>query len=192
MKGIFLFCSRLRVYLTEIPVMIMLAITIFYNDQSTDLLKYYPLIVFLCLVIIFIAVYFFRLISITTDEVRYHGLFSSKDSAFITKDRTLKLSLHPRKSLRVELYGDAGKEPAFDWMKAEDVVHREICLFRGKAIGGRGSATKILKYFGVPSDILTSDAFEKGFTFEDETISVNAVSENDIPTVSISFKKTII
>ena len=191
MKSIFLFCSRLWVYLTEIPVIIMLWVTISYNSESEDVLKFYPLIVFLSAAIVFIFVYFFRLISISNDEIRYHGLFSSRDSAFINEGKTLYVEVSRGKRLRVKLLEDAGKEPAFEWMKAEDVIHRDICVFRGKAIGGVRTARKIAEFYGVPKDTSAS-VMQNGFSYEDGQISVSTVNDGEVATVSIKFLKTIL
>ena len=191
MKSIYLLSTKLWVYLTEIPVLILLWVAISSNHLSNDLFKYYPLIIFLCLAVIFIMVYFFRMISISTDEIRYHGLFSSRDSAFIKENRTLVIKLKPNRNIGLELYGDAGVEPPFDWMKSEDAIHRDICLFRGRANGGAGTARRILRYFGVPEDKLEGIA-EEGFYFEDDTVRVDACRKNEISEIHLKFKVTVV
>ena len=189
MKNIFLFCTKPWIYLLELPPMIMLFIALALNDKSTDLLKYYPLISVLALFIIFFAVYFFRVISISFDEIRYHGLFSSKDQAFIKEKRTLVLSLYPRRTLRLELFGDAAEEPAFEWMSAEDVMHREVCLFRGRAIGSKASAKKIVEYFVADT---ADGCLDDGYLFEDDCITVKTETKNEIKQIRIKFKITIV
>ena len=191
MKSIYLLSTKLWVYLTEIPVLILLWVAISSNHLSNDIFKYYPLIIFLCLAVIFIMVYFFRMISISTDEIRYHGLFSSRDSAFIKENRTLVIKLKPNRNIGLELYGDAGVEPPFDWMKSEDAIHRDICLFRGRANGGAGTARRILRYFGVPEDKLEGIA-EEGFYFEDDTVRVDAYRKNEISEIHLKFKVTVV
>ena len=191
MKSIYVLSTRLWVYLTEIPVLILLWISISSNHLSNDVLKYYPLIVFLSLAAIFIMVYFFSVISINSDEIRYHGLFSSKDSAFITEKKSLVMRIKPRRRIDLELYGDAGEEPAFDWMKAEDVLHRDICLFRGRANGSYGTVKRILKYFKLPETEL-ANAFTDEFTYEDDAIRVNSCRKNEVLEITLSFKITIV
>ena len=191
MKSVYLFCSRLWVYLTEIPVMILLWVTLSYNSESEDVFKFYPLIVFLCAAIVFIFVYFFRVISLSYDEIRFHGLFSSKDSAFISEGKTLTLELSKAKTLRVMLFEDAGKEPAFEWMKAEDVIHRDICVFRGKAIGGVGTAKKILRFYGVSADDSASVSLN-GYSYEDENVRISTGNDGESAEIKIKFKKTIL
>ena len=189
MKSIYLLATKLWVYLTEIPVLILLWVAISSNHLSDDIFKYYPLIIFLCFAVIFIMVYFFRVISLSTDEIRYHGLFSSKDSAFIKENRTLIMTLKPHREIRMELYGDAGVEPPFDWMKTEDAIHRDICLFRGRANGGDATVKKILKFYSLPYDKLY-EAISDGFNFEDDNIQVESYEKDEFITVKLKFKTT--
>lgn len=191
MKTIFLFCTKPWVYLTELPLMVMLFIAVALNDKSEELLKYYPLIIFLSLLIVFIAVYFFRMLSISFEEIRYHGLFSSKDQAFIKEKRTLVISVCPRHTLRLELFGDAAEEPAFDWMKAEDVMHREVCLFRGSAVGGKRNAEKTVAYFLAEGES-AEGCLKDGYAYEDEAITVSTEQKNEITEIRISFKITVV
>lgn len=191
MKNIYLLATKLWVYLTEIPIVILLWITIMSNHLSKDIFKYYPLIIFLCFAVIFIMVYFFKVISISTEEIRYHGLFSSKDSAFIKENRSLIMTLKPRRNLGIELYGDAGVEPPFDWMKSEDAIHRDICLFRGRANGGEGTAKRVLKFFSLPGDMLDG-AMAEGFSFEDDAIRVETCKKNELTVITLKFKVTTV
>ncbi len=191
MKSIYLFCTKIWFYLTEIPVLILLWVAIAHNGSSSDLFGFYPLIIFLILTAIFLAVYFFRMISISTDEIRYHGLFSSRDRDFIKENRTLVIAVMPAKNLRVELWGDAGREPAFDWMKPEDVEYRDICLFRGRALGGGRTVKKIAKYFTVPEDKLES-LLSDGYEFENNAVRVTTEQEDNLTYVKIHFNITIV
>ena len=191
MKSIYLFCAKPWVYLTEIPVLVIFWLATSLNHLSNHPLKFYPLIFVSGFFIIFIMVYFFRYISINNDEIRQHGLFSSKDSALISENKTLVINIRPRLNTKLELYTDAGEEPAFDWMKATDVIHRDICIFRGRIFGAKGSAKKILKYFTVPTDainlILGADN-----TYENDAVKITSVTENENVKISIKFKITII
>ena len=87
MKKIYLFCTKLRVYLLELPLLLLLAICYHYNDEMDNLFKLYPLMVFLVLLIIFIIIYFFRYLSISFESIENHGLFSNRDRALINKDK---------------------------------------------------------------------------------------------------------
>jgi len=191
MKSIYLFCTKPWVYLTEIPVVALFWIAITFNKFSDHPLKFYPLIITSGFFIIFIMVYFFRMVSINNDEIRCLGVFSSKDSALITENKTLVISLHPRFKLKLELYEDASINPAFEWMKADDVMHRDVCIFRARAVGAKKSAGKILEFFTVPKEAL-SRATENGFNFENESVKVETFLENEVIKIKIHFKITII
>lgn len=189
MKKVYLFCSRIYVYLTELPVFIMLAIAIAYNDKSEEAFKHYPLIIFLIGAAAFIFLYFFRFISIDSSEIKYLGLFSSKDSAAIAERRTLAISLRKRGKIKLELYGNADEEPIFDWMKANDVMHREICVFRGRAFGGALAVKRIVRFFAEDTEA-TNECLNGDFEYENENVRINTEKENDSVTLRINFKKT--
>ena len=191
MKFVFLFCSKLRVYLTELPVVLLLAVAIHYNDGSDALFKLYPLQIFLVLAILFILVYFFRAITITYDEIRYHGLFSSRDSAVINKDKTLIITMKPGRRLAVELFGNDGKLPALDWLKDDDTPPVDIFLFRGKAVGGERSVRSVLKYFGVAEQDLGAVFTEDSFSAEYDDVSLSVEKKEDIRIFKIKMKETI-
>ena len=97
MKNTFLFCSRLRVYWCEIPIVGILLLCIKYNDYSEGLYKLYLLMAFSALASIFILIYFFRAIKLSFEEIRYIGLFSSRDSAIITEGKTIILTPRGKK-----------------------------------------------------------------------------------------------
>ena len=190
MKKIYLFCTEPWLYITELPVIIMLSVAIRYNELSPDKLKYYPLIIFLILFASFIFIYFFRVISVSNSEIAYIGPFSSKDSAEITKDRTLVISIAPHTRTKIELFGDAGEEAAFDWMKAEDVIHRDICLFSGKVIGKKMSAKSILRYFSINEDDINK-ALITSFDFENDILKLTSINTKELHEIKIHFKAKI-
>lgn len=192
MKGVFLFCTKLTVYLIELPLMLLLWVVLQYNHFSEELLKFYPLIVALCLFMLFVLVYFFRAITVSNEEIRYHGLFSSRDRALISKDKTLILTMRPLKRLDLELWGNDGT-PAFDWQTPEEAAEGEdLRQFSGRAIGGKGTAKKILKYFDMPEELLEEAVTNEGFSYEDEFITVTNKVRNECFDVIIKFNKTII
>ncbi len=191
MKFKMLFCSKIWVYLTELPVIILLLITRSFNDGSKNLLKLYPLQIFLLLTMLFIFVYFFRIITISYDEIRYHGLFSSRDSAVINKDKTLILTLKSRGRLTVELFGNDGQPPALDWLKDADYTPVDIYLFRGKAIGGKGRVKALLKFFEVDEDGITKAFGEDSFDGEYENVTLHAEKREDVREFRITMKETV-
>ena len=191
MKNIYLFCTKLWVYSIELPVILIFWLAVSLNEYSDLAVKFYPLIITSSLLIIFIMVYFFRFISINNDEIRSHGIFSSKDSALIAENKTLVISLHPKHNIKLALYTDPEEEPEFKWMKAENIAHREICVFRGRAVGGKKSAKRILKYFTFPEDEI-ANIFTEGYVFENDAIKVTSSASNEVFNISIKFKITIV
>ena len=192
MKSIFLFCTRLYVFLIEIPPMILLAITISLHDESKDVFGFYPLEIFLCLLIIFIMVYFFRAVTITYDEIRMHGLFSSKDKLLFKKGHTLVIGMLPKRKLRLEVYGDLGADKIYDWMSADEGQNHEISLFRERSIGNEKTVAKILKYFGVTEQALEGAFEREGEIFKDEFIEVSSERRNELFEVRVKFNEIII
>ena len=151
MKKTYLFCTELWFYLCEIPPILLLIISIIYNNDSEGLLKFFPLIILSCAAIIFIFLYFFRMIIISFEEIKCIGAFSSKDSAIINKGKTLIITLNRKNKMTVRLHGNIGT-PGFDWAKGEDYKNIGIDLFREKAIGNNRSVKRLLSYFNVPDD----------------------------------------
>ena len=76
-------------------------------------------------------------------------------------------------------------------MKAEDVVHRDICIFRGRAIGGRGSVQDVLELFSVPQNLTKDIACANG-GYEDENIAVLSEAIDEDIRIKINFKTTLI
>ncbi len=190
MKSIYFFSTKLKIYITELPLVVLLVFAIIYNKHSNGLLKFYPLQVLLILGIIFIFIYFLRFVRLNTDEVRCIGLFSSKDRVALKKDRRLVLSLKKGRRLLVEVFG-IGEAPLLDWVNPEEYSDSEINIFRAKAVGGARSAKKMLKYFDIPQndfeEILKNESFEKEY----EAISLSVTNTEDSKKISLRFTKTI-
>jgi len=190
MKSTFLLSTRFRFFLLEIPPILLLIPTIIYNNIVKSVMHLYPLMVMLCILIIFIPVYFFRGIIINNDEIRCIGPFSSKDKATIKKERTLVITVLKRGRLLIELFGknDDG-ESTYSWLKSEKPV--EINLFRAKSNGRARTIRKILRYFETDENdihkLLTSD----GFKTEYDKISFGSEISEKTKTIKIYFKETI-
>ena len=190
MKKTYLFCTKPGWFLTLIPPIILLIISIANNGNSDGLLKLYPLIIFSIVAIALIFAYFFRFITISTEEIRMHGLFSSRDSAIINEKKSLIFTIRSRKRMKVTLFGNNGL-PAFNWAQGDDYTPIDIDLFREKAVGSRRAITRVLRYFGVSDEdcrkIFSSDSFEKdydGFILKKETLEKQKQ-------ITIYFTKTI-
>lgn len=188
----YLFCTRLRIYLIELPLVILFAITLYFNQYSDGLLKFYPLLVFLALSMIYIFIYFFRAISISFDEIRYLGLFSSRDHAEINEGKELIFTLLPKKKMKVELFGNDGRPPELSWI-LEDESYKpvDIYLFRGKAIGKKRQIGSILRYFGVEKADIDEIFSKESFSGDYEYVSLKSEIKEDITTVRLTMKQTV-
>lgn len=179
MKSVFLFCTRWYVFLTELPLVYLFVLTIDLHGQSDSLLGFYPLEIVLVFFIFFILVYFFRVIALSPDDVRMHGLFSSRERAMIRAEDTLVLTILPRHRLRVELFGSDGGVPMLEWLREEGRAPEQVNLFRAKANGGRRSVARILRFYGVPSADIPAllDAERATRDYETVTLSVERTEE---------------
>ena len=190
MKKTFLFCTKIWFYLCEIPPVILLIVSIIYNNDSDGLVKLYPLIVFSIAAIILIFLYFFRMIIITTDEIKCVGTFASKDSAMINKDRALIFTLTNNGKLTVRLFGNSDA-PSFNWSKGDEFKHSEIDLFREKAIGGNRAISKVLSFFDVPKEDISLMLSQNEYKKDYESYSLTKSTDDDKTTVSLRFTRTI-
>lgn len=177
--------------LTELPVIGLLVLAIYFNGSAGGDLKLYPLITVLSLAVIFILIYLFRVVVISAEEIRAIGPFSSKDKAIINKDKTLILTLKERGRLIVTLFGNDGERPALDWAKGDDYIPVDINLFREKVEGRRRSARKILRFFGIPSSDISAILSPDGFSGEYDGFSVSAQEQNSVFEIKIRFNETI-
>ena len=189
MKKTYIFCTKWWLFLTEIPPAIILGLAIFYNNVVETPQKLYPLIAFCCLVIIFIFLYFFRLVSISAEEIRTIGLFSSKDSAVVEKDKILVFTLMPRNKMRVELDGKSNA-PGFSWIKG-DYEECDINLYREKAVGGKIAVARALKAFGISADEYAKIFSDREYKKDFENITISSYIDNKNRVVKIKFLNTI-
>ena len=188
MKFIFLFCTKFRVYLIELPLIVLLVLSIVFNERTDSFVKLYPLIIALSLGIVFIALYFFRGIMIKYDEIRDVGLFSERDKVVLTSEKTLILTLMPRRRIKVELFGKDGKAE-LDWLRDEEPM--EIFLYRGKAIGGKATAKRILSYFEVFDGDLNEIVAGDDFSAEYQYVSVSTSNNEKGHEIRIKIEETM-
>ena len=191
MKTLYFFQTQPWVYATELPVIAIFFAALYANSLTETKTSFLPLVVAMALAFLFILVYFTRFVSLSTEEARQIGLFGSKDREFLKENSVLIIKLRPFGNMKLELWGGNPDMPAFDWMKADDVNFREVCLFREKAIGGIGSAKRILSYYTVPKDSLAGLENE-GYFFENDTVSVSTEKKNEVYEIKVSFKKIVV
>ena len=138
---------------------------------------------------VFIGIYFFRYITVSFDEVRYHGLFSSRDSAMINKDKTLIITMKPHYKLGIHLWGNDGRPPLYDALRGEGSI--DIYLFRGKTVGGRRTVRRVLRYFEIPEMDIAKILTEEKHSVS--TVDIDLTSEHleDIREIRLKFKRTV-
>lgn len=189
-KKLYFPCVILRPILVSIPLALLLAAAITLNTAVDTLLKLYPLIVFSALAIVFTFVYFFRVITLSKEEIKVIGPFSSKDSSIINEGKTLIITKRSGHRISIDLFGNNGVNAELDWLKNEQVVH-DIYLFKSNVIGGTGAILNILLYFGIDKsdakNIVSSSECSKEYA--DYTVSVS--SPDGIQEIRIKFTNTL-
>lgn len=178
-------------FLTELPLIALLIAAIYYNNLAEGFIKFYPLIAVLILGMIFIVIYLFRYISISEEEVRSGGLFSSRDRATVNEGKTLILTLRARKRMRVELFGNDGVAPMLDWAQGDEHEIMDIYLYREKAIGGPKTAARVLRFFDIPDEDIEDAVYTDGWSKEYEAVTVSTAVVEGETEIRIKFTKTI-
>lgn len=186
MKNIFLFSTRFRVFLTEIPLVFLLIISIVHNDNVDVLAKLYPLIIATSLLIVFIPFFFIRGVKISYDEVRTVGFFSTKEHCIINDSNTLRFTLLPKNRIKIELFGNSGDVVTYEWLKDEEA--RDINLFRARANGKESTLIRILRYFDIPDEDIENALNNNDFQSEYEEIEFSVKTENEVKEYSVKFK----
>ena len=187
MKSLYMLSTKLRVYLIELPLFVILTFAIHYNDQSEDLLKFYPLIAVLILGIIFIDVYFFRGVSLSHEEIRTFGPFAAKDNAILKKDKVLVITLRPGRKINLSVWGNDGT-PAFDWQTEQEAAEGILRQFSCKVIGGQRLAKRILKFFTVSPEALCTLVENDGESYENDCVLVTTERKNELFEISVKLK----
>ena len=191
MKKKYLFCTNPLMYLTEVPPIVLFIIALRYNKYSESLAGFYPLMIFLGLVTVFIFIYLFRMISLSFEEIRYHGRFSSRDRAEINEGKELIITLLPKRRFKIELFGNDGTLPEYSWINQETGKPIDIFLFRGKAIGAKRKVISILRYFGVDEDGAELVFENEEYSADYELVSLNSKIEEEKTTVRLKIKQTV-
>lgn len=192
MKSKFLFCTKFRYFIGEIPLLLILAAAIYYNNRIDGFFKLYPLIFICAGAIIFIFVYFFRAVSVSFEEIKDIGRFSPRDKAVINKGKTLIITLKKRRKICIELFGNDGKPPFLPSMdeNGDSDAPIDINLFRGFVIGSGRVAISLLRFFGVRAEdaqkLIASDG-EAVY----ESITVTSSQDSGLRQIKILFTETL-
>ena len=191
MNSVYLLKMRVWAFLIELPLMALLMVCWNVNDQVDELLKLYPLIIALAAGIIFMAVYLFRLVEISWEEIHDIGLFTRRDNGLISKGRVLELRLKAHGLVGITLMGHDGEYAGFDWMRPEDGKPVAIALYRGNAYGGKRAIAKLLRYFGADEAQAAGLVAMDITSAEFEYASAAASREDDSLLIRISINATL-
>ena len=191
MNNVILLKMRPWVFLTELPLMILLSVCWRYSPKVENLLGLWPLMIALMALIVFLAFYFFRLVEISWEQIRDIGLFTRRDSSTVNAGKTLSLTLLHNGKLRIALLGKVGEEALFDWTSKED-AESEIALYRGNAYGGASALKKLLGYFGAAAEDLGAILGEGDFCARYAYSSVTATTRDEGREVRIAIEETLL
>ena len=190
MKKLFLFCTKLRMFLSEIPIVFLFIVSLNYTGKMESAVGLLPLIILLGGLFIFILIFLFRFILISKQEIKINGVFSSKDRCKLNEGRTLKLILKKGHYVYVEVWG-VDVAPEFEWINKNDPIERDVRLFREKYVGAIGSIKRILRFFEVPAEdivgLLNFDLTEKCY----EKIDVKSQTEDGNKEILIKILSTL-
>ena len=180
----------LRPIFISIPPAIILIASIILNDWVKSPGGLIPLIIFSGLIIAFTFVFFFRVVTLSTDEIKMIGPFSSKDSSVINEGKTLIITRRSAGRISIDLYGNNGVNADLDWLRDVRTV-RDIYLFKSNVVGGVGAIKRILLFFGISEEdaetlISSKDIYKE---YPDYTVSISCVE--DAQEIRIKFTNTI-
>ena len=192
MKKLYLLSTRPWIYLSEIPLLLLLIFAIQNNEKADGVWKLYPLIITTVIGMIFILLYFFKLVIVSTDEVEVFTIFQGRDSATLNKGKTLIIAKISRARAKICIFGNDGAPPDIDYVKNDKYyTPLDIFLLRTKALGTDGTLVRIMKYFDVPKDTAKELTLNDGI-YEDEAVSVSSALNNlGQREIKITFKKTL-
>ncbi len=192
MKRLYFLCTKPWIYLSEIPLLLFLVFAIILNPKSDGVWKLYPLIITLIIGMLFILVYFFKVLILTTDELNLFSVFTERDSATLNKGKTLIIGRISPTRIKVCVFGNDGKPPQFDFIKVgEDFTPIDIFLLRAKALGGNGKLIRIMRYFELP-DETARKLTEGDGEFESDILRVTSTAcASGYQEIKITFKKTL-
>ena len=191
-KRIYLSSTKPVTYLCELPLLVLLILAIRFNGSAAAPIRLYPLIVATAGAMIFIFIFFYRVISLSVEEVRMFGRFSSRDRALINKGKILKLSFRGRDRLKVELFDDDSTLPELDFLR-NDPSYKPcgLNLFRETARCGWKRVVKILRFFGINESDADKIYNEDTFSAEYEGFILSSKKDEESICISIEFTETL-
>lgn len=176
--------------LNLLPSTVVAIIAIIFNGYVDTFPHLYPLIITALGITLFLAIFIFRILLVSTEELRMIGPFSSRDKALIKKDTMIKITLKRKNLVRIELFGENEGEPIFDWMKADERGDK-ICILRESVVGGTKAATRLLKFFDVSAATAEKLLSEDCSEISVGTLLLSSEILNEERAVSIRFTEIL-
>ena len=93
--------------------------------------------------------------------------------------------------MNVDLWNHSDS-PAFDWMKAEDDLTRDVRVYHRITIAGKRSAERILSMLGAEESLLTELTERDGASLDNGIVSVSSHQLHDCFEIRVKFLKTVI
>ena len=183
--------TRARALLNLLPSTALMTLSIIFNNKVDTLVKLYPLIIFMGGITVFIALFLFRVIYISNEEIRMLGPFTSRDRAIIKKDTSLVLTLTEKGRVKVELFGEDDGEPVFDWVKEDGRELSPLCLFREKVYGGIPAMRRVLRFLDIGKDDIDRLLTEVECRVSCEGFDVSAVRDETSRILTVRFFETL-
>lgn len=168
MKTRFFLCTRLWYFLTEIPLILLLCITIANHDSSTELLKLYPLEIVTACGMALTFLYFFRTATLTPLAIKKFGVFSEREEHSFSVGERLVLLLDERGYLHITVEGE-DDAPTLSWCKSD---RRHRTLFRTRVIFAHSSAASVLSLFLLNHAEADAALSAGDYHYQNESVSI--------------------
>lgn len=174
----------------EIPVVGLLIASILKNEDSHSALKLYPLIIGSAAAAIFIALYFFRAVTVSYTEIKHIGLFSRREKAMINEKKTLIITEMKRGRLKIVLFGNNGLPPIYADPEAEESLPVDIHLFDGTVLGRGRAIKRILRFFSL-SDTEAEELLSRESEISLDFLTATSSFGEDGREIRLYFTKTV-
>ena len=191
MKKLLISSTHPLMFLTTLPLFVVLALAIAFNGYSENFAKLYPLIFVSALAIVFTFLYLIRIVVITSDEIKIVGLFSSRDRSIINKDKTLIISQRKGKRVKVILFGNDGRRPSLDWANKDDFSPIIINLFKEIGYVGVRTLRRIFRYFEIDESIINDIILKEEYSAQTSLCKLSKSTKDNKFEYRITFLETI-
>ena len=188
MKKLRFFATKPWYFLVTLPPIFVFILCLVYHPHAEGGLGLIPLALFMVGVVVFSVLFFFRMVTISNEEVREVGIFSGGEHMDLTLGREVILVKYPHNTLGVYVYGEDGSEEQF-WLLNEKP--KEHILMRSRAVGGSRSIARALAFFKVEPAQQNALSTTEGLSYEGEFVTVETLIENESLVVRIRIRREL-